>query len=842
MKFENYSELSEQLINVSAKYAIERKHSELTPFHILFKLIEDESYNLNTLLTKDEKSLLFTKVDEKLNAMPFLHSVKDDAIYPSKDFTETVEISQKLFVQYKASQVTPDHIFLAMFEIKSTQNLFDICNIKKSEVIRKMTDPKRNQETILSKYTIDLTKLASLNKLDPVIGRDDEIRRLMQILSRRTKNNPILIGEPGVGKTAVVEGLAIRIVQKDVPQILQNKKLLSLDMGLLIAGAKYRGEFEERLKNVITEVENSDGNIILFIDEIHTLVGAGKVDGAMDAANLLKPSLARGTLKCIGATTLKEYKHIEKDKALERRFQTILLKEPNIIDAIAILRGIKDKYELHHKIKISDSAIIAAVNLSVRYLPDRKLPDKAIDLIDEASSTMKIEIDSMPRSIDEINRQIINLKIEREALLKEDFTKISTQLKEVETKLKEAEKKFSEMKQKWEFEKKAIKDISEKKEKIEVLKNELIKMQRTGKYDKAAEIQYGLLPNLQKDYEILNEQLKNNPSTFIKEEVMEEDIAQVISNWTGIPVSKMLQSEKEKILNIDKFLKSYVIGQDDAIKSVSSAVKRSRAGLNDANKPIATFLFLGPTGVGKTELAKTLTKFLFEDEKNLLRIDMSEFMEKHSVARLIGAPPGYVGYEAGGQLTEAVKQRPYSVILFDEIEKAHVDVFNIMLQIFDDGRLTDGLGNTIDFKNTILIMTSNIGSDIIIEEKNVQKRKKQIDELLKLNFRPEFLNRIDDTIIFNNLDEDSIRDILKIQINILNNQLKKQNLKLTFTERAINFIALEGFNPDFGARPLKRFFEHTIKNDIADNILSGAFKNISEITVDIKNGEFIYLS
>lgn len=842
MKFENYSELSEQLINVSAKYAIERKHSELTPFHILFKLIEDESYNLNTLLTKDEKSLLFTKVDEKLNAMPFLHSVKDDAIYPSKDFTETVEISQKLFVQYKAPQVTPDHIFLAMFEIKSTQNLFDICNIKKSEVIKKITDPKRNQETILSKYTIDLTKLASLNKLDPVIGRDDEIRRLMQILSRRTKNNPILIGEPGVGKTAVVEGLAIRIVQKDVPQILQNKKLLSLDMGLLIAGAKYRGEFEERLKNVITEVENSDGNIILFIDEIHTLVGAGKVDGAMDAANLLKPSLARGTLKCIGATTLKEYKHIEKDKALERRFQTIFLKEPGIIDAIAILRGIKDKYELHHKIKISDSAVIAAVNLSVRYLPDRKLPDKAIDLIDEASSTMKIEIDSMPRSIDEINRQIINLKIEREALLKEDFTKISTQLKEVETKLKEAEKKFSEMKQKWEFEKKAIKDISEKKEKIEVLKNELIKMQRTGKYDKAAEIQYGLLPNLQKDYEILNEQLKNNPSTFIKEEVMEEDIAQVISNWTGIPVSKMLQSEKEKILNIDKFLKSYVIGQDDAIKSVSSAVKRSRAGLNDANKPIATFLFLGPTGVGKTELAKTLTKFLFEDEKNLLRIDMSEFMEKHSVARLIGAPPGYVGYEAGGQLTEAVKQRPYSVILFDEIEKAHVDVFNIMLQIFDDGRLTDGLGNTIDFKNTILIMTSNIGSDIIIEEKNVQKRKKQIDELLKLNFRPEFLNRIDDTIIFNNLDEDSIRDILKIQINILNNQLKKQNLKLTFTERAINFIALEGFNPDFGARPLKRFFEHTIKNDIADNILSGAFKNISEITVDIKNGEFIYLS
>ncbi len=773
--------------------------------------------------------------------MPFLHSVKDDAIYPSKDFTEMVEISQKLFIQYKASIVMPDHIFLAMFEIKSTQTLLDNCNIKKSEVIKKMTDPKRNQETILSKYTVDLTKLASLNKLDPVIGRDDEIRRLMQILSRRTKNNPILIGEPGVGKTAVVEGLAIRIVQKDVPQILQNKKLLSLDMGLLIAGAKYRGEFEERLKNVITEVEKSEGDIILFIDEIHTLVGAGKVDGAMDAANLLKPSLARGTLKCIGATTLKEYKHIEKDKALERRFQTVFLKEPGIIDAIAILRGIKDKYELHHKIKISDSAIIAAVNLSSRYLPDRKLPDKAIDLIDEASSTMKIEIDSLPRSIDEINRQIINLKIEREALLKEDFTKIATQLKEVETKLKEAEKKFSDMKQKWEYEKKVIKDISEKKEKIELLKNELTKMQRTGKYDKAAEIQYGLLPNLQKDYEILNEQLKNNPSTFIKEEVMEEDIAQVISNWTGIPVSKMLQSEKEKILNIDKFLKSFVIGQDEAIKSVSNAVKRSRAGLNDANKPIATFLFLGPTGVGKTELAKTLTKFLFEDEKNLLRIDMSEFMEKHSVARLIGAPPGYVGYEAGGQLTEAVKQRPYSVILFDEIEKAHADVFNIMLQIFDDGRLTDGLGNTIDFKNTILIMTSNIGSDIIIEEKNVQKRKKQIDELLKLSFRPEFLNRIDDVIIFNNLDEDSIRDILKIQINILNNQLKKQNLKLNFTERAINFIALEGFNPDFGARPLKRFFEHTIKNDIADRILSGLFKNISEITVDIKNGEFIYL-
>ncbi len=828
MKLDHFSKDVQNIIHGAAEIAINKKHSELYPLHILYHILEENIENVKSIFPQNMAQVVLREMDK----IPTLSDVSESSIYQSKELIELISQTEKEADKLKATTVTPAHIILAFFSNKNTKPTLDELKVTYSETLKKLTDPKRKSETILSKYTVDLTQLAKDNKLDPVIGRDEEIRRLMQILSRRTKNNPMLIGEAGVGKTAAVEGLAIRIIQKDVPQSLQNKRLLSLDMGLLIAGAKYRGEFEERLKNVIQEVEASEGEVILFIDEIHTLVGAGKTDGTMDAANLLKPSLARGKLRCIGATTLKEYKNIEKDKALERRFQTVYIKEPSQTDAITILRGIKDKYELHHGIKISDSAIIAAVQLSSRYIPDRKLPDKAIDLIDEATSTMKIESESLPRKIDESHRNIINLKIEREALLKEESMKSSSVLSEIETRIEEAERELTLMKSLWMKEKEQLKQIQIIKERIESLKNELIQYQRSGNYNKAAEIQYGLLPEEEKNYKSLSENIKNGNFVFIKEEVTATEIAAIVSNWTGIPVSKMMEGERSRLKNIEDILKESIVGQDDAIFSVSSAIKRSRAGLNDPNKPIASFLFLGPTGVGKTELAKTLAKFLFDDPKSIIRIDMSEYMEKHSVARLIGAPPGYVGYETGGYLTEAIKQRPYSLILFDEIEKAHPDVFNIMLQIFDEGQLTDGLGNRVDFKNTIIIMTSNLGSDFILKEPNRDKQEEEIGKLLFQTFRPEFLNRIDENIIFRALDRDDIYGILKIQLKNLTETLKSNHITIEFSQDVIDYLAEEGFDPLFGARPLKRVIEQHLKNEIAEAILDEEISAGSKIRVD----------
>ncbi|MBN2694343.1 AAA family ATPase [bacterium] len=828
MKLEHFSKEVQNIVHGGAEVAINKKHSELFPLHILYHIVEENIENVKTIFPHNIAQVTLREMEK----IPTLSEVSDDSIYQSKELIELISQTEKEAEKLKATSVTPTHIILALLNNRNTKPVFDELKVVYSETLKKLTDPKRKSETILSKYTIDLTQLAKDNKLDPVIGRDEEIRRLMQILSRRTKNNPMLIGEPGVGKTAAVEGLAIRVIQKDVPQSLQNKRLLSLDMGLLIAGAKYRGEFEERLKNVIQEVEASEGEIILFIDEIHTLVGAGKTDGAMDAANLLKPSLARGKLRCIGATTLKEYKNIEKDKALERRFQTVYLKEPSQTDAITILRGIKDKYELHHGIKISDSAIIAAVQLSSRYIQDRKLPDKAIDLIDEATSTMKIESESLPRKIDESHRNIINLKIEREALLKEESMKSSSILSDIEKRIGDAEQELASMKSLWMSEKEQLKQIQIIKERIESLKNQLTQSQRAGDYNKAAEIQYGLLPEEEKKYKALSESIKNGNFVFIKEEVTSTEIAAIVSNWTGIPVSKMMEGERSRLKNMEDILKESVVGQDDAIFSVSSAIKRSRAGLNDPNKPIASFLFLGPTGVGKTELAKTLAKFLFDDEKNIIRIDMSEYMEKHSVARLIGAPPGYVGYEAGGYLTEAVKQRPYSIILFDEIEKAHPDIFNVMLQIFDEGQLTDGLGNRIDFKNTIIIMTSNLGSDYILKESDRDKQEEEIGKLLFQTFRPEFLNRIDENIIFRALEKEDIYGILQIQLKKLAETLKNSHISIEFSQNAIDHLAEEGFDPLFGARPLKRVIEQHLKNDLAEAILDEEITVGSKIKVD----------
>lgn len=839
MKMDQFSHDTQQLIQQAAQLAVNRKHSELTPAHLLYRLFVDHTHLPDQLIPQDQRQQVLQGAEKLMGALPTLQDVDLNSIYFSNPLLVVIKQAES-DIKPGEGKGTPLHLLLALFEDKKCATILKEAKLNKTDLKKMINDPDFKKESILGRYTIDLTALARENKLDPVIGRDEEIRRLMQILSRRTKNNPIVIGEAGVGKTAIAEGFARRIVRGDIPASLNNKRLLSLDMGLLIAGAKYRGEFEERLKNVIQEIEKSDGEIILFIDEIHTLVGAGKTDGAMDAANLLKPSLARGTLRCIGATTLTEYKYIEKDKALERRFQAIYLKEPSATNAVAILRGIKERYEIHHGIKISDQAIISAVDLSTRYLPDRQLPDKAIDLIDEASSTIKIEMESLPRELDEINRKIIGLKIEREALLKDDCELVAPQLNAIELQLTELETQFATQQQQWQTEKDEAGNIHQLREQIEHLKVELEKAQQGGNYNRAAEIQYGLLPEKSQKLEQIEAKIATGGFQYIKQEVSGEDIAHIVSRWTGIPLSKMLSTERERILQLDTILAQSVIGQDDAVDAVASAIKRSRAGLNNPNQPIATFLFMGPTGVGKTELAKTLTRFLFESDKNLIRIDMSEYMEKHSVSRLIGAPPGYVGYEAGGILTEAVKRRPYSVILFDEIEKAHGDLFNVMLQIFDEGRLTDGQGNTVDFKNTLLIMTSNIGSDLIMGQKDPEKRAQLIEERLYAHFKPEFLNRIDETIIFNPLDREAIGAILKLQLEALNKQLSRQKITLNFSDAALDHLAESGYDPNFGARPLKRLIQHSVKNDLAEYILSGELKPGNTVDVDFDGEELDY--
>lgn len=838
---------AQQLAQYSGHQAIEIGH--------LFKgMLEEDNQVVTFLLSKQgaNTQYILKELDEIIESYP---KVTGGNMHISQSLSRVLNDAMNEAQSMKDEFVSVEHLLLSITKStdKTAQVLKDqgvthkgvlnaINELRKGE--RVTSQSAEDNYNALSKYAKNLNELAAEGKLDPVIGRDEEIRRVLQILSRRTKNNPILIGEPGVGKTAIAEGIAHRIIDGDVPENLKNKKLYSLDMGSLIAGAKYKGEFEERLKSVVKEVTNAQGEIILFIDEIHTLVGAGKSEGAMDAANILKPALARGELRSIGATTLNEYqKYFEKDKALERRFQRVMVEEPNEEDAISILRGIKEKYEVHHKIRIKDEAIIASVELSQRYITDRFLPDKAIDLIDEASAKLRMEMNSKPEELDDLDRKITQLEIEIEAIKRENDEKKVALLKE---ELSELNDKRTELNATWQSEKGLAENIQEVRKTIDELKIEAEKAERIGDYGKVAEIRYGRIKEEEEKLKNFEETLENQDIKMIKEEVDSEDIAEVVARWTGIPVSKMMQSEREKLLNLESELHQRVIGQEEAIQAVSDAIRRNRAGLSDERKPIGSFLFLGSTGVGKTELAKALAEYLFDDENSMTRIDMSEYQERHAVSRLIGAPPGYVGYDEGGQLTEAVRRRPYSVILLDEIEKAHTDVFNILLQVLDDGRLTDNKGRTVNFKNTIIIMTSNIGSHIIQEnfanlntdneESILETTKKDVFGLLKQSFRPEFLNRIDETILFKPLQRDEIRSIVVLQINQLSDILSKKEIKIETTSEAIDYLAEVGYDPQFGARPIKRAIQQELLNSLSKEILSGKIRENSEVLVDYFKG------
>ena len=839
MDYNKYTIKAQEVINEAANIANGEDHSEIGSEHLLLALLKQEDGLIKPLLERIgiPVNSLIEKTQKLVN-----ENVKvlgeNVQLHLSTNAGKVLAKAEKEAAALKDKYVSTEHIFLALVDAENRAGRMLRDNkINKKEVLSAIKSLRGNQNInsqnpeakmqSLEKYCRNLTALADAEKIDPVIGRDEEIRRVMQVLSRRTKNNPVLIGEPGVGKTAIVEGLARRIVSQDVPDGLKNKKLLALDLGALVAGAKFRGEFEERLKAVISEIEKSDGDIILFIDELHTLVGAGASEGSMDASNLLKPALARGELRAIGATTLDEYrKYIEKDKALERRFQQVYCKEPTVEDTIAILRGLKDKYEVHHGVRIKDEALVAAAVLSNRYITNRFLPDKAIDLVDEAASQLKIEIESQPTELDQLERKILQLNIEKQALSNENDAASKDRLKKLEKELSEIVEERNGMKLQWDNEKKRIEEIRKLKEELEELNIKETQYTREGNLAKAAEIKYGKIPELNKKLEeanIENSNSKEDEKRLLREEISEDDIAQVISVWTGIPVSKMLASEKQKYLQLEEVLHKRVIGQDEAITSVADAIRRNRAGLSDENKPLGSFLFIGPTGVGKTELAKTLADFLFNDEKSLTRIDMSEYMEKFSVSRLIGAPPGYVGYDEGGQLTEAVRRRPYSVVLFDEIEKAHPDVFNVLLQVLDDGRLTDGQGRVVDFKNSIIIMTSNLGSDLILEAKNTDDIKEKINELLKVSFRPEFLNRIDEIITFTRLDKKYIKAIVKNQIEKVAERLKDRRINLEVSNDAIEFISDVGYDAQFGARPLKRAIQNYIENPLAKEVLAGKY-------------------
>ncbi len=848
MNFDNMTFKMQDAFQEASTLAQKNDHGEITTAHFLIAMLKQEDGIIPPLVERIgvQVESLLTECNEILKKLPKVQGLVQVGLssYCQKALIKAEQEMEALQDQY----LSVEHLFLAFTTLEDDVSaLLKKNGITKEKVLESLKDVRgsnsidsqdpENKMRVLEKYCIDLTARARLDKIDPVIGRDEEIRRVMQVLSRRTKNNPCLIGEPGVGKTAIVEGLALRIAKDDVPDSIKNKRLLSLDLGQLIAGAKYRGEFEERFKGVIKEVTNSHGQIILFIDELHTIVGAGSGEGSnMDASNLLKPSLARGEIHVIGATTLNEYrKYIEKDSALERRFQQVYCPEPNVEDTIAILRGLREKYEIHHGVTINDEALVAAASLSDRYITNRFLPDKAIDLVDEAASRLKIEIESQPVELDQIERKILQLMIEKQSLSKEDDEESIRRLSKLEKELQDLQGRRDAMKLQWQNEKLLIEGSRHTKEELEKARFDQEKYTREGNLEKAAELKYSIIPSLEK---VLAEEEKNKNSdkeisserkALLKKEVTEEDIAKVISAWTGIPISKMMSSEKQKYVQLESVLNQRVKGQSEALKVVSDAIRRNKAGLNDPARPLGCFMFIGPTGVGKTELAKTLADFLFNDEKALTRIDMSEYMDKFSVTRLIGAPPGYVGYDEGGQLTEAVRRRPYSVILFDEVEKAHPDVFNVLLQVLDDGRLTDGQGRVVDFKNTIIIMTSNLGSDLILDasqnpDEDKEKLQKNIDLLLKTKFRPEFLNRIDEIVMFNSLQFENIKDIVLLQLKRVEKRLEDRKLTIEFSKDAVDFIADEGYDPSFGARPVKRAIQTLVENPVSKLILDGKFQ------------------
>lgn len=841
---------SQEAMQAAAQMAERRGNPSLEPEHLLLALVQQSEGIVPRLLEKSQVSIksLMVDLDTALEKL-VRASGSDLKVAASQRLVRIFNAAEEESRALGDAYISTEHFLLAMLKSKDSDlsKLFKRSGIELKNIEKALEDMRGNQKVtdddpenkyeVLQKYARDLTALAAEGKLDPVVGRDEEIRRVIQVLSRRTKNNPVLIGEPGVGKTAIAEGLAVRILKHDVPENLIGKKLMALDMGSLVAGAKYRGEFEDRLKAVIKEVTSSEGQIILFIDELHTLVGAGKTDGAMDAGQLLKPALARGELRCIGATTLDEYrKYIEKDAALERRFQQVLVEEPSIEDAITILRGLKEKYEVHHGVRITDAALVSAVKLSHRYITSRFLPDKAIDLIDEAASKMSIEIGSVPEEVDEIERKLMQLKVEKEALRKEKDPAAQERLHAIDKEIQSLQAKNQLLREQWEFEKGGIDEIKKTKEAIETIRNEISKAERMADLGKAAELKYGKLPELERKLKALTERSEKaqDGQRMLKEEVGPEDVAEVVAKWTGVPVQRMLESETQKLLQMEEQLAQRVVGQDHALTILSDAIRRARAEISDPNRPIGTFIFLGPTGVGKTETVKALAQFLFDDEQAVIRIDMSEYMEKHAVSRLVGAPPGYVGYEEGGQLTEAVRRRPYSVILLDEIEKAHPDVFNILLQVLDEGRLTDGQGRTVDFKNSVLIMTSNVGSQSILDPKmSPQERERAVTEALRDHFRPEFLNRIDETIIYNALGEKQISGIVRVQLKDVEERLKAKRISLDFSSAAIDWMAAKGYDPVYGARPLKRVIQSDLLNPLSKALISGEFKAGDLVTVDV---------
>jgi ATP-dependent Clp protease ATP-binding subunit ClpB len=866
MDLSKFTEKSQAALMEAQNIATRNQHQAVDAEHLLLALLEQEGGLVPRLFEKAKVApdLLKAKVEEELNRLPRVSGsdLTGQGVYITQRLNKLLVKAQDEAKRLKDEYVSVEHLVLAMFDEPAGTGIgkiFKNLGVRREDFLKALTEVRGHQRVTsanpeatyeaLEKYGRDLTKLAAQNKLDPVIGRDTEIRRCIQVLSRRTKNNPVLIGEPGVGKTAIVEGLARRIVAGDVPDSLKDKRLVQLDLGALIAGAKYRGEFEERLKAVLQEVTKAQGQIILFIDEIHTMVGAGKAEGAMDAGNMLKPMLARGELHCIGATTLDEYrKYIEKDAALERRFQPVMVDEPSVEDTISILRGLRERYELHHKVRIQDAALVAAAQLSHRYISDRFLPDKAIDLVDEAAAKLRTEMESMPEELEQLERRITQLEIEREALKKEKDEASKERLKALEKELANLKSQRDALKAQWDAEKRVVDDIQKLREALELARNEMEKARRANDLARVAEFQYGRIPSLEKQLKELEAKAdaigKGGPR-LLREEVTPDEIAEVVSRWTGIPVSRLLEGEKEKLLRLDQILHQRVIGQDEAVQAVADAVIRARSGLKDPKRPIGSFIFLGPTGVGKTELARALAEALFDTEDNIVRIDMSEYMEKHAVARLIGAPPGYVGYEEGGQLTEAVRRKPYCVILFDEIEKAHHDVFNVLLQILDDGRLTDSHGRTVDFKNTLIIMTSNIGSPHLIENASetgevAEPVRKKVMAELRAHFRPEFLNRVDEIVLFKPLTLAEIKQIVELQLKLLRARLADRHIELELTDAAKEHIAREGYDPVYGARPLKRFLQRHVETVLSRKLLAGEITDHSRVTVDFKKGELVF--